>query len=57
MDVPTVFAQSIAAAARSLNQKRTVEETLQTIARVTRNSVPGFDQVGISTLGAKGDRS
>lgn len=54
MDVPTVFAQSIAAAARSLNHERTVEETLQTIARVTRNSVPGFDQVGISTLGANG---
>lgn len=28
--------------------------TLQTIARVTRNSVPGFDQVGISTLGSNG---
>jgi GAF domain-containing protein len=54
MDVPTVFAQSIAAAARSLNQERTVEETMQTIARVTRNSVPGFDQVGISTLGRDG---
>jgi GAF domain-containing protein len=54
MDVPTVFAQSIAAAARSLNQKRSVDETLQTIAEVTRNSVPGFDQVGISTLEKNG---
>lgn len=50
MDVTTAFAQSIAAATRSLNQRRSVDETLQTIAEVTRNSVPGFDQIGISTL-------
>jgi GAF domain-containing protein len=50
MDVPTVFAQSIAAATRSLNRRRSIDETLQTIAEVTRNSVPGFNQVGISTL-------
>ena len=54
MDVPTVFARSIAGAARSLNQVRTVDETLHTIAKVTRNSVPGFDQVGISTLEPNG---
>jgi GAF domain-containing protein len=45
---------SIAAAVRSLSQQRTVEETLQTIASVTRSSVPGFDQVGIATLGENG---
>jgi GAF domain-containing protein len=50
MDVTTLFAQSIVAATRSLNQRRSVDETLQTIAEVTRNSVPGFDQIGISTL-------
>jgi GAF domain-containing protein len=54
MDVPTVFSQSIAAAARSLNQSRSVDETLQTIAKVMANSVPGFDQIGITTVDKAG---
>jgi GAF domain-containing protein len=54
MDVPTVFAQSIASAALSLNQQESVEATLQTIARVMANSVPGFDQIGISTVDKAG---
>jgi GAF domain-containing protein len=54
MDVPTVFAQSIAEATRALNQRRSLNETLRMIAEVTRNSVPGFDQVGISTFDKRG---
>jgi GAF domain-containing protein len=33
-----------------MNQSKSVDETLQTIAEVARDSVPGFDQVGISIL-------
>lgn len=44
------FAGSIAEAARTLNQPRSLDETLQTIVEVACNSVPGFDQVGIATL-------
>jgi GAF domain-containing protein len=43
-------AQAIAAAARSINHTQSLEETLQAIAYVARDSVPGFDHVGISTL-------
>jgi GAF domain-containing protein len=46
----SAFAQSIAEAARTLNQPRNLDETLQTIVEVACNSVPGFDQVGIATL-------
>ena len=53
------FVQSIAEAARTLNQPRSLDETLQTIVEVACNSVPGFDQVGIATLqqGKGGDPS
>jgi GAF domain-containing protein len=49
------FAQSIAEAARTLNQPRSLDETLQTIVEVAGNCVPGFDQVGIATLQKKGE--
>jgi GAF domain-containing protein len=52
--VATVFAQSIAAAARSLNQSQSVDETLRTITTVMANSVPGFDQIGITTIDKAG---
>jgi GAF domain-containing protein len=42
--------QAIADAARSINHRRTLDETLQAIVEVARASVPGFDEVGISTL-------
>jgi GAF domain-containing protein len=54
MDVSSGLAQSIAEAARTVNQSRGLDETLQTIVKVACNSVPGFDQVGISTLPKKG---
>jgi GAF domain-containing protein len=47
--------EAIAAAARAMNQHQSLEETLQTIAEVARDSVPGFDQVGISTLHKNGE--
>src|ERR1700709_1091349 len=48
-------AQSIAEAARTLHQPRSLDETLQTIVEVACNSVRGFDQVGIATLERKGE--
>src|SRR3954447_10205118 len=54
MNAASEFAQSIAEAARSVNQPRTLDDTLQTIVEVACNSVPGFDQVGISTLQKEG---
>jgi GAF domain-containing protein len=50
MDAVPHLADSIAAAAHSINQRRSLDETLQTIVEVACNSVSGFDQVGISTL-------
>jgi GAF domain-containing protein len=46
--------QAIAAAARSINHTQSLDETLQAIAYAARQSVPGFDQVGISTLHKSG---
>jgi len=56
MQTVSAFTQSIAEAARTLNQPRSLDETLQTIVEVACNSVPGFDQVGIATLHKKKDR-
>ena len=50
MDAQTGFARAIAEAARTRNQRRSLENTLQTIVEVACNSVPGFEQVGIATL-------
>ena len=54
MNTPTDAGQALAAAARTINQSQTLDETLQTIAEVARESVPGFDQVGISALHKNG---
>ncbi len=43
-------ARAIADAARTMNQHQTLDEALQTIVDVARDSVPGFDHVGISSL-------
>lgn len=42
--------QSIASAARTIDQTETLDETLQAITEAATHSVPGFDQIGISTL-------
>jgi GAF domain-containing protein len=49
------FADAIAEATRTISHSQTLDETLQTIVEVARNSVPGFDHVGIATLGKKGE--
>ena len=46
----TDFTRSINEAVRTLNKPRSLDDTLQTIVEVACNSVPGFDQVGISTV-------
>ena len=48
------IAAAIAAAARTINQTNTLDETLTAIAETARRSVPGFDQVGISTVDRHG---
>jgi GAF domain-containing protein len=45
---------AIAAAVRSINQPRDVDETLQAIVEVAAKSVPGFDHAGVSTVDAAG---
>lgn len=50
MNTRPEIAQAIAAAARTMSHSRSLDETLQVIAQVACESVPGFDQVGISTL-------
>jgi GAF domain-containing protein len=47
-------AHAIATAARALYEGQTLEETLQRIVEVARDSVPGFDQVGVSTVDRRG---
>jgi GAF domain-containing protein len=54
MHTASDFAGSIAEAARTLNQPRGLDDTLQTIVEVACNSVPGFDQVGIATMEKNG---
>ena len=46
--------RAIAAAARALYDGQTLDDTLQRIVEVARESVPGFDQVGITTVDKKG---
>lgn len=50
MSAQSDIGQAIALAARSINQSQTLAETLQAITDAATHSVPGFDQVGISTL-------
>ena len=53
MPGPTDYALSIAEAARTLHEPRSLDDTLQTIVEVACNSVPGFDCVGIATVEKK----
>lgn len=50
---PTDYALSIAEAARTLYEPRSLDDTLQTIVEVACNSVPGFDNAGIATVERK----
>jgi GAF domain-containing protein len=49
------LAAAIASAVRTINEPRSLEETLQRIVEVARDSVPGFDAVGISTVDKRGN--
>jgi GAF domain-containing protein len=49
------IAAALAAAARTINQEDSLEDTLATIAHTAQLSVPGFDYVGISTVDRKGN--
>ena len=49
------LAAAIASAARSINEPQSLEETLARIVQVARESVPGFDAVGISTVDRRGN--
>lgn len=44
------FTTVLAEAARTINQPRSVQETLEAIVHTARNSIPGFDHVGISLM-------
>lgn len=48
------FAASIATAARTINQQQSLQQTLDSIAAVACESVPGFDAAGISVLTSLG---
>ena len=49
------IAAALAAAARTINQEASLEDTLTTIAHTAKLSVPGFDYIGISTIDRKGN--
>lgn len=51
----SALASAISSAARSINQAHSLDETLQRIVDVARESVPGFDAVGISTIDHRGN--
>ena len=49
-----VVAEAIAQAARTIHDSQGLQQSLQVIAEVARDSVPGFDEVGISTVDGRG---
>lgn len=44
------FAEALARAARTISHERTLQETLDAIARTARTSVPGIDHAGLSLM-------
>jgi GAF domain-containing protein len=46
----SAVAAALTEAARTINQPRSVEETLDAIAEATMRTVPGFDHVGVSLM-------
>ena len=47
-------ARALAGAAQAINAPGTLEDTLQAITLAARDSVPGFDHVGISVVQGDG---
>ncbi len=54
MDDPSGPVSAPVRAARSMNRQSSVEDTLQATVDAARNSVPGFEHVGISTVDEAG---
>jgi GAF domain-containing protein len=54
MDAHPDVGRAIAAAARSIHQSPTLDETLTAVAHAARSSIPGFDEVGISMMHKNG---
>ena len=50
MTSPSDIGAAVAAAARSMSQPQSLQQTLEAIVEAARSSVPGFDHVGISTV-------
>jgi GAF domain-containing protein len=48
------FSAALTHAARTINQARTPEETLQTIAETALLSIPGIEHVGVSIMDSRG---
>ena len=55
MFVRPEIAKALASASRSIHVQQSLEETLDVIVQVARDSIPGFDHVGISTLDKNGE--
>jgi GAF domain-containing protein len=55
MDDRQDIGPALAVAARGMNRRASLEETLASIVDVARGSLPGFDEVGISLLDRKGN--
>ena len=54
LDDPFDITSLLAEAARTINQPRSVQDTLEIIALTAQSSVPGFDDIGISLMHADG---
>lgn len=55
MSNPPDHNAAIAAAARSIHSARTQQGALETVVAVTREAIPGFDAIGVSTIDAEGN--
>lgn len=55
MSDPGDISAALNSAARAINQHHTLQDTLDAIVSAAQASVPGFDQVGISTIDRKGN--
>jgi GAF domain-containing protein len=53
-DTPVSLAAALTEAARTLHAPRSLEESLDAIVEAARNTVPGFDHVGVSVTHSNG---
>lgn len=57
MNPATEIASALTEAAQSINQHRSLDQTLDAIVRAAQQTVPGFDHVGISIVHGKNGAS